>query len=123
MLFATMPSAMAQVKEKRLKALAVTSRKRSSAAPELPTMIEAGVKDFEVSTWIGAMAPRGTPEAAIARLNTEIGRTLQAPEVGSRLRSEGYEPVGGTPQEMMASITAETAIWARVIKAAGIRAD
>jgi tripartite-type tricarboxylate transporter receptor subunit TctC len=123
MLFATMPSAMAQVKDKRLKGLAVTSRKRSSAAPELPTMIEAGVKDFEVSIWIGAMAPRGTPEAAIARLNKEIARALQTPEVASRLRSEGYEPVGSTPEDMAASIKTESATWARVIKAAGIKAD
>jgi tripartite-type tricarboxylate transporter receptor subunit TctC len=123
MLFATMPSAMQQVKDKRLKGLAVTSRKRSSSGPELPTMIEAGVKDFEVSIWIGAMAPRGTPEAAIARLNNEIGRALQAPDVASKLRSEGYEPVGSTPDEMAASIKTETATWAKVIKAAGIKAD
>ncbi|MGZ5126662.1 MAG: Bug family tripartite tricarboxylate transporter substrate binding protein [Burkholderiales bacterium] len=123
MLFATMPSAMAQVKDKRLKALAVTSRKRSSAAPELPTMIEAGVKDFDVSIWIGIMAPHGSPEVAIARLNKEVGKALQAPEVASRLRSEGYEPVGSTPNEMTASIKTESAIWARVIKAAGIKAD
>jgi tripartite-type tricarboxylate transporter receptor subunit TctC len=123
MLFATMPSAMAQVKDKRLKALAVTSRKRSSAAPELPTMIEAGVKDFDVSIWIGVMAPRGSPDAAIARLNKEVAKALHAPEVASRLRSEGYEPVGSTPNEMTASIKTESAIWARVIKAAGIKAD
>ncbi|MGZ5139702.1 MAG: Bug family tripartite tricarboxylate transporter substrate binding protein, partial [Burkholderiales bacterium] len=123
MLFATMPSAMAQVKDKRLKALAVTSRKRSSAAPELPTMIEAGVKDFDVSIWIGIMAPHGSPEVAIARLNKEVGKALQAPEVASRLRSEGYEPVGSTPNEMTVSIKTESAIWARVIKAAGIKAD
>jgi tripartite-type tricarboxylate transporter receptor subunit TctC len=123
MLFATMPSAMSQVKDKRLKALAVTSRKRSSAAPELPTMIEAGVKDFDVSIWIGVMAPHGSPDAAIARLNKEVSRALQAPEVASRLRSEGYEPVGSTPNEMTASIKAESAIWARVIRAAGIKAD
>jgi tripartite-type tricarboxylate transporter receptor subunit TctC len=123
MLFATMPSAMAQVKDKRLKALAVTSRKRSSAAPELPTMIEAGVKDFDVSIWIGLMAPHGSPEVAIARLNKEVARALQAPEVASRLRSEGYEPVGSTPDEMTASIKIESATWARVIRAAGIKAD
>jgi tripartite-type tricarboxylate transporter receptor subunit TctC len=123
MLFATMPSAMQQVKDRRLKGLAVTSRKRSSAAPELPTMIEAGVKDFDVSIWIGAMAPRGTPEGAIARLNKEIGRALQAPDIASKLRVEGYEPVGSSPEEMSASIKTESATWAKVIKAAGIKAD
>ena len=123
MLFATMPSAMPQVAGGRLKALAVTSRQRSTAAPTLPTMIEAGVKDFEVSIWIGAMAPRGTPLAIIGKLNQEIAKALRAPEVAARLRAEGYEPVGGTPQEMAAAITAESATWARVIKAAGIKAD
>lgn len=123
MLFATMPSAMGHVKNKRLKALAVTSRKRSSATPQLPTMIEAGVKDFDISIWIGAVAPRGTPDRAIDRLNKEILNALQAPEVASRLRSEGYEIVGSTPDDMSAAIKQETERWARVIKAAGIRAD
>lgn len=123
MLFATMPSAMAQVKGGRLKALAVTSRKRSAATPELPTMIEAGVKDFVISIWIGAVAPRGTPARAVERLNREIIKALQAPDVAARLRDDGYEPVGSSPEEMAADIKTETATWARVIKAAGIRAD
>ena len=123
MLFATMPSAMAQVKGGRLKALAVTSRKRSAATPELPTMIEAGVKDFVISIWIGAVAPRGTPARAVERLNREIIKALQAPDVAARLRDDGYEPVGSSPEEMAADIKTETATWARVIKAAGIHAD
>jgi tripartite-type tricarboxylate transporter receptor subunit TctC len=123
MLFATMPSAMAQVKAGRLKALAVTSRKRSSAIPELPTMIESGVKDFVVSIWIGAVAPRGTPARSVERLNREIVKALQAPDVAARLREEGYEPVGGSPEEMASDIKTEFATWARVIKAAGIHAD
>ncbi len=123
LLFATMPSAMPQVGAGRLKALAVTSRARASAAPSLPTMIESGVKDFDVSIWIGLMAPRGTPSAAIALLNKSVITALKSPEVAARLRNEGYEPIGGTPQEMAAGIVSETAIWAQVIKAAGIRAD
>jgi tripartite-type tricarboxylate transporter receptor subunit TctC len=123
MLFATMPSAMPQVSGGRLKALAVTSRQRSSAAPNLPTMIEAGVKDFEVSIWIGVLAPQGTPAAAINRLNQEVAKALRVPDVAARLKTEGYEPIGSTPQEMAASITTESATWARVVKAAGIKAD
>ena len=123
LLFATMPSAIPQVSGGRLKALAVTSRKRASATPNLPTMIEAGVKDFEVSIWIGALAPHGTPPQVVATLNREIVRALGVPDVAARLRAEGYEPIGGTPQDMAASIAAEAATWARVIKAAGIRAD
>jgi tripartite-type tricarboxylate transporter receptor subunit TctC len=123
LLFATMPSAMPQVNAGRLKALAVTSRARATAAPALPTMIEAGVSDFDVSIWIGLMAPRGTPLGAIALLNKSVVAALQSPEVTARLRAEGYEPIGGTPQQMAAGIVAETATWAQVIKAAGIRAD
>ena len=86
-------------------------------------MIEAGVKDFDVSIWIGLMAPRGTPPKAIALLNKSVVAALQSPEVAARLRAEGYEPIGCTPQEMAASIVTESATWAQVIKGAGIRAD
>ncbi len=123
LLFATMPSAMPQVKAGKLKALAVTSRKRSDAMPDLPTMIEAGVKDFEVSTWIGVLAPRGTPVAYVNKLNAEIAKSLQSPQVAARLRAEGYDPVGNSPAEMAALIRSESAMWARVIKAAAITAD
>lgn len=123
LLFATMPSAMPQVKAGKLKALAVTSRKRSDAMPDLPTMVEAGIKDFEMSIWIGALAPRGTPDAHVAKLNREIARALQAPEVAARLRSEGYDPVGSSPKDMASVIKTESAMWARVIKAADIHID
>jgi len=123
MLFATLPSALAQAKSGKLRALAVTSRKRNDSLPEVPTMIEAGVKDFELVVWVGVLAPRGTPAGHIARLNGDIGRALQAPEVAARLRAEGYDPVGSTPAEMAAAIKTETAMWARVLKAAGIQAD
>ena len=123
MLFATMPSAMQQVKGKRLKALAVTGRTRSPAVPELPTMIESGVKDFVVSIWIGIMAPRGTPTGIVERLNREVVKALQVPDVVSRLKEEGYEPVASTPENMAADMKTETETWAKVIKAAGIRAD
>lgn len=123
MLFATMPSAMGHVKNKRLRGLAVTSRTRSPATPELPTMIEAGVKGFEVSIWIGMMAPRGTSDTVTARLNSQIRSALQTQDVVARLRSAGYDPVGSSPEEMTASMRTEFETWARVIKAAGISAD
>jgi len=123
MLFATMPSAMQQVKGGRLKALAVTGRTRSPAVPELPTMLESGVKDFVVSIWIGIVVPRGAPANVVERLNKEVAKALQVPEVVSRLKEEGYEPVASTPEHMAADIKTETATWAKVIKAAGIHAD
>lgn len=123
MLFATMPSALQQVKSGKLKALAVTSRKRAEAVPDQPTMIEAGVKDFVVEIWIGALAPRGISPAYVTRLNGDIAKALQSPEVATRLRSEGYDPVGSSPAEMAQIIKTESAMWAKVIKGAGIRAD
>ena len=123
MLFATMPSAMQQVKGGRLKALAVTGRTRSPAVPELPTMLESGVKDFVVSIWIGIVVPRGSPANVVERLNREVAKALQVPDVVTRLKDEGYEPVASTPENMAADIKTETATWARVVKAAGIRAD
>jgi tripartite-type tricarboxylate transporter receptor subunit TctC len=123
MLFATMPSAMQQVKGGRLKALAVTGRTRAPAIPELPTMIESGVKDFVVSIWIGIMTPRASPANVVERLNREVVKALQLPDVATRLKDEGYEPVGSTPENMAADIKTETATWAKVVKAAGIRAD
>ena len=123
LLFATMPSAIPQVKAGKLKALAVTSRKRAEVAPELPTMMEAGIREFEVATWVGLLAPRGTSDAYIKRLHEEVSKALQSPQVAARLRAEGYDPVGSTPQEMATVIKGESAMWARVVKAAGITAD
>ena len=123
MLFATMPSALHHVKSGKLKALAVTSSKRVASAPDLPTMIEAGLKDFEVAIWVGMLTPRGTPGAYIARLNSEIIKALQSPQVIERLHAGGYDAVGNSPTEMDAIIRTESAMWSRVIKGAGIRAD
>ncbi len=123
LLFATMPTAIPQVKAGKLKALAVTSRTRAEVAPDVPTMIEAGIKDFEVAIWIGILAPRGVPSGIIRQINGEIVRALQLASVATRLRAEGYDPVGSTPEAMATVIKIESAMWARVIKAAGISAE
>ncbi len=123
MLFATMPSALPHVKSGKLKALAVTSPNRASAVPNLPTMIEAGLKDFEVSIWVGMLVPSGTPSNHIAKLNEEIAKALQSPQVIGQLRARGYDPVGNSPANMASVIKAESAMWARVIKGAGIQAN
>jgi len=122
-LFATMSSAITQAQSGKLRALAVTSSKRSPATPELPTMVEAGVKGFEMANWLGALAPRGTPVAVVDRLNRDIARAMEATDVKAVLRSGGYEIVGGTPAEMAASIQSEIPMWAKVIKAAKIQAN
>jgi tripartite-type tricarboxylate transporter receptor subunit TctC len=123
MLFATLPSAIPQIEAGRLRPLAVTSRTRASSLPDVPTMIEAGVKDFDFSIWIGALAPRGTPPPIIEKFHQAILQALDAPDIQQRLRSEGYEKVGGSPAQMAAIMKSESATWARVIRAAGIKAQ
>jgi len=123
MSFSSLISGAPHVKVGRLRALAVTSVRRSAAMPELPTMAEAGVKGYVSSTWYGLLAPRGTPRAIVLRLNNEVVALLKRSDVRERLLADGAEPVGNTPEEFGAFIKAEIERWAKVIRAAGIRAD
>ncbi len=123
MSFSSLISGAPHVKVGRLRALAVTSVRRSAAMPELPTMAEAGVKGYASSTWYGLLAPRGTPRAIVLRLNNEVVALLKRSDVRERLLADGAEPVGNTPEEFGAFIKAEIERWAKVIRAAGIRAD
>ena len=114
---------MPHVRSQTLRPLAITSETRAKTLPELPTMIEAGMPGFVVSQWIGVLAPRGTPQAIMERLNREIVTALQQPEVTSRLAKDGLESVGTSPREFAAHLKFEHETWARVIKRAGIRAE
>ena len=105
----------------KLRALAVASLKRSALAPDLPTIAESGVPGFEITSWYGLAAPTGTPNAVIARLNAEIGKAMQSPDVVAQFRLQGYEPLLSTPDEMSARIKTEIAIWTRIIRDAGIQ--
>ena len=116
-------SGLPLVREGKLRALAVTSLRRSAAAPELPTLDESGVRGFEVTTWGGMLAPAGTPPAVIERLRNEIIKALRTPEVRERLSSQGNEPVGSTSEQFSALIKIELVKWARVIKESGIKPD
>jgi tripartite-type tricarboxylate transporter receptor subunit TctC len=122
-MFSTMPPALPHVKDGKLRALAVTSLKRSPAAPELPTMDEAALPGFEANTWHGVVLPAGAPDAIIARLNREIVAILHAPDVVERLSAQGAEPVGSTPEEFAAYIKSETAKWAKVVRESGATAE
>ncbi|HEX6267076.1 MAG TPA: tripartite tricarboxylate transporter substrate binding protein, partial [Burkholderiales bacterium] len=115
------PSSLSNVRAGKVRALAVTSKRRISAAPEVPTFEEAGVPGYEAIGWFGAVAPAGTPGAVIERLNAEIVAALGAPEIRERARAAGTEPFTNTPKEFAAMIREETRKWAEVIKAGGIK--
>jgi tripartite-type tricarboxylate transporter receptor subunit TctC len=123
LLFATMPTVMPMVQAGRLRALAVTGVVRSPAAPELPTIAETGLPGFEVTNWIGLFAPAGTPREIVNRLNAEANRTMQQPEIRTRLTNEGAKFTARTPDEFGVFVKAEIAKWAKVVKTAGIRVD
>jgi tripartite-type tricarboxylate transporter receptor subunit TctC len=123
MLFSTLLQSDAQLKAGRVRALAVTTKKRSPAAPDLPTMQEAGVAGYEVAGWYGVLAPAKTPRTIIDKLNVEIVRILRSPDVQTRLAADGSEAVGSTPDQFGAHIKAEVAKWRKVIQEAGIKAE
>ena len=122
-LFSLALAATPQVKAGRVRALAITSGKRSAVAPELPTVAELGFPGFEVIGWFGWLAPGGTPRAIVARLNSEIVKSLKVPEVRDRLLSQSAEPAGNSPQAFAAFIKSEHDKWADVVRRAAIRMD
>ena len=123
MLFSTLLQADTQIKAGRLRALAVTTKKRSPAAPDLPTMQEAGIAGYEVAGWYGVMAPAKTPRPLIDKLNREIVRILKSPDLQSKLAADGSEAVGSTPDAFGAHVKSEIAKWGKVVKDAGIKAE
>jgi tripartite-type tricarboxylate transporter receptor subunit TctC len=121
--FATIVSVLPHVRSGKLRAIAVTTAKRSPSMPEIPTIAESGVPGYDHGPWNGFLAPARTPRAVIARLNEETARILHLPETKAVFTNEGAEPVGNKPEEFGAIIKAETAKWAKVIQSAGIKAD
>jgi tripartite-type tricarboxylate transporter receptor subunit TctC len=115
------PSAISAVKAGKMRALAVTSKKRIEAAPEVPTFEEAGVPGYEAIGWFGVVAPKGTPKPIVAKLNTEIARALADPDIRRRAIAAGTEPLVDSPEEFAGLIREETKKWAEVIKQGGIR--
>jgi len=122
LMFNNMLSAMPQVKAGRLRALAVTSTRRSNALPELPAIAET-LPGYEASGWYGLLAPAATPREAVARINSETSRIMKLPEVAQRLAGDGVEAVGTTPELFAAYLRAEIAKWGKIVKTAGIEAD
>ena len=123
LIFSNLLSSLPHVRAGRLRALGVTTTKRSPAIPELPTIAEEGLRGYEATNWFGLLAPAGTPMQVITKLNAVIVKVLHLPEVKNRLSSQGAEPVGNAPEAFAAHIKSEIARWKTVITQAGITAD
>ena len=123
MMFAPVIASLPLANAGQLRALAVTSAKRSAIAPDLPTVAESGVPGFEVTGWYGLAAPTATPMPAIVKLNAEVNRALAAAAFIEQLHVQGLEPVGGPPEEARARLAAEVPRWSRIIREAGMKAQ
>ena len=122
-MFDNLANAMAQVKAGKIKALAVTTAQRSSLVPELPTMAEAGLAGFDISTWYGLFAPAGTPPAIVAKWNADVTKILKSPDVRAKLIADGADPSPDTPEQFREFIARELAKYARIVKASGAKVD
>jgi len=123
LMFDNLPSALPQIRAGKLKALAVTSRERAPALPDVPTIAESGFPGFEASSWFGLLAPAGTPPPVIATINAEVAKWLASPDAKEKLLAQGANAAGGTPEDFARHITAETAKWQKVVKESGAKVD
>jgi tripartite-type tricarboxylate transporter receptor subunit TctC len=123
LLWVSIPAAAQFVKTGKLKALGVSTLKRSAAFPDVPTLQEAGVPDFEVDSWYAMFVPAKTPKPVIAKLNQALNTTLQDPEIREKLLAQGSEAVGGTPEALGQTVNVELVKWAKLAKDASIKAE
>jgi tripartite-type tricarboxylate transporter receptor subunit TctC len=123
MMFSPIGAVLPVVREGKVRALAVTSLRRSSAVPELPTIAEAGLPGFESTSWNGLLAPARTPATMVRKLHLETVKVLALPDVRAKLADLGLEGIGNSPDEFAALIKSETSKWAKVIKDSGIKPD
>ncbi len=123
LMFVGLPPTLPMIKAGRLKPLAVTSQERSPILPQVPTMAEAGVADFDVTNWVGVMSPAGTPGSVVQKINTELAKILASPAMKERFQFHGITPNGSTPEEFRKFLDAEIERWGQVVKAAGLQAN
>jgi tripartite-type tricarboxylate transporter receptor subunit TctC len=121
--FNTLETVLPLIRGNRLRPLAVSTRERAPALPDVPTAMEAGIKDYEAIGWFGLLAPAGTPSAIVEQLSGEVAKAMATPAMRERAAQEGATPVGSTPAEFQRFLHAEIAKWTRIIQAAGIRLD
>ena len=119
----SVPTLIGQIRNNKLRALAVTSAKRVDDLPNVPTINESGYSGFDAVTWFGLLAPAGTPKDVIAKLNSEFNKALQNPELRKKLGDEGADPAGGTPEQFAALIKDDIPRWGKVVKESGARVD
>ena len=122
-MFANTLSVLPQVKSGRLRALAISSARRSAAAPELPTVAESGMPGYESGTWFALLAPAGTPREIVIRLNAELGKIVATADMKAKLLDQGADPVTMTPDQFRAFLKSELAKWTKVVKTVGIKVD
>ncbi|HVQ62353.1 MAG TPA: tripartite tricarboxylate transporter substrate binding protein, partial [Burkholderiales bacterium] len=122
-MFATIPSVIQFVRAGRLRALAVTTKTRSAAAPDVPTVAELGYPEFEASNWFALLGPAHLPREVVTRMHAEVVRALRDPAIRDKLSHQGADPVGSAPEELAEYMRTETAKWAPVVKASGAKAD
>jgi tripartite-type tricarboxylate transporter receptor subunit TctC len=123
MMFDNMPSALPVVREGKLRAIGVTSAKRSPSAPEIPTIAEQGLPGYEATSWFAVFAPAGTPRPVIDKLHAEIVRVFNLPDVQVKMKTLGLDPILGGPEDLAKLQTAEIAKWAKVVKDSGAKAE
>jgi len=121
--FSSPAASIPQIKEGNVRALAITSKTRSQILPNVPTMTEAGYPEIEGDSWVGVLAPAGTPKDIISLLHREIVRIIALPDMKARLGELGYDPIASTPEEFATRIEVEIENWAKVIRAANIKAE
>ncbi|GKS91128.1 MULTISPECIES: tripartite tricarboxylate transporter substrate binding protein [unclassified Acidovorax] len=117
------PTLLGQVRNAKLRAVVITSLKRSDQLPQTPTLAESGYKDFEAASWYGVLAPAGTPAPIVQQLNKAINQALAQPDVAEKLRSEGGDVLGGTPEKFGALLKSEVPRWAKIVKDSGASLD
>lgn len=123
MMFDNMPSSLPLVREGKLRALGVTSTKRSPAAPDIPTIAESGLPGFDAVSWFALFAPANTPRPVVDKLQAEVSKILKSPDVSKKLLDLGLEPIGSTPDELAAFQKAEIAKWSKVVKDSGAKVE